>query len=343
MQIAAADLKMSAQHTRLEQREVSENLRVWVGDRDPEEAPAAPAGGSVSLSEAGKAAQAEEAAALGVQDEDLQLEPKVALLKSIIEALTGKKIRLMGMEELRSRAEAGAQAARGGEAPPQRAGYGMVYDYQESYTEAEATSFAAEGVVRTKDGQEIRFSFSLEMSRYYHEESSFSLRAGDAVKKDPLILNFDGNAAQLSSQRFAFDIDGDGTEEAIPMASGGSGYLVLDRNGDGLVNDGSELFGPRSGNGFAELAEWDLDGNGWIDENDPVFERLRIWTKDLQGQDQLQSLADKGVAAIALQHVATPFDLKDAQNRLQASVLASGVFLQQNGGVGSIQQLDLTV
>ena len=49
------------------------------------------------------------------------------------------------------------------------------------------------------------------------------------------------------------------------------------------------------------------------------------------------------LSACSLAALATPFEVKTAQNRLQASVLASGVFLQQNGGVGSIQQLDLTV
>ena len=77
-----------------------------------------------------------------------------------------------------------------------------------------------------------------------------------------------------------FDIDADGEEESISYLQGGSGYLALDKNGDGVINDGSELFGTKSGDGFADLAEYDADGNGWIDENDPIFDKLLIWAKD---------------------------------------------------------------
>lgn len=56
----------------------------------------------------------------------------------------------------------------------------------------------------------------------------------------------------------------------------GSGFLALDRNQNGVVDDGSELFGTQSGDGFAHLALYDQDSNGWIDANDPVFDKLRI-------------------------------------------------------------------
>ena len=61
------------------------------------------------------------------------------------------------------------------------------------------------------------------------------------------------------------------------------------------------------------------------------------------GADTLRSLQEANVGAISLARVATPFDIKDQNNALQAQVRASGVYLQENGGVGSIQQVDLTV
>jgi hypothetical protein len=45
---------------------------------------------------------------------------------------------------------------------------------------------------------------------------------------------------------------------------------------DGRVNDGRELFGPITGDGFAELAAYDDDGNNWIDENDGIYDNLSI-------------------------------------------------------------------
>ena len=119
--------------------------------------------------------------------------------------------------------------------------------------------------------------------------------------------------------------------------------MVLDRNGDGKINNGSELFGAQSGNGFAELSALDSDHNGWIDENDNAYSQLRVWTKDSAGKVQLSTLKQADVGAINLASVATPFDLKTADNDLQGQIRASGIYLKESGGAGSVQQVDLTV
>jgi len=198
-------------------------------------------------------------------------------------------------------------------------------------------------VVKTADGKEIHFDLQLSMARSYHQESDVSLRLGDATRqrKDPLVLNFAGTAAQLSYQRFKFDLDSDGTADSVNLLTPGSGFLTLDRNKDGRINNGSELFGTRSGDGFADLAAYDGDRNGWIDENDTIFSRLRVWMKTPSGEDQLFALAEKGVGAIYLGRVDTPFSIKDAENTLQGQVRATGLFLHEDGRVGSMQQLDL--
>ena len=206
-------------------------------------------------------------------------------------------------------------------------------------------SFSAAGVIRTADGQEIRFDLSLSLQRTFSFDSETSLKLGDAArqKKDPLILNFAGPAAQLTSQRFTFDLNADGKSEQIHFATGGSGFLALDRNGNGKIDNGSELFGAHSGNGFADLAGLDSDGNGWIDENDPAYAQLRVLNKSADGQDRLSTLAAAGVGAIALNHVGTPFDLYAAQHDLQGQIRSSGVFLREDGTAGTVQQVDLTV
>lgn len=157
------------------------------------------------------------------------------------------------------------------------------------------------------------------------------------------MINFDGNGAQLSSARFAFDIDNDGKSENVPLLAGGSGYLALDSNGDGKINSGAELVGAGSGDGFADLAAHDADGNGWIDESDAVYDRLRVWTPDGHGGAALSSLKEKGVGAISAGHVATPFELRTADNQSLGGVRSSGVYLTEEGHVGSVQQIDLSV
>jgi len=224
----------------------------------------------------------------------------------------------------------------------ERQGWGMIYQNYRFHAESEQTSFQAQGIVRTADGQEIAIAVQLNMSRDFFSESSQTLRAGDALK-DPLVVNFSGNAAALTKQTFTFDIDADGNSDQIHFVAPESGFLALDKNQDGTINDGSELFGALSGNGFADLAKHDVDGNGWIDESDPIFESLRIWSKDAEGSDQLVGLGAKGVGAIYLGHITTPFDLKDENNQLTGVVRDSGLYLQETGGVGTLQQVDLVV
>ncbi len=121
----------------------------------------------------------------------------------------------------------------------------------------------------------------------------------------------------------------------------GSGYLALDHNGDGIINDGSELFGTSSGNGFADLAKYDEDGNGWIDENDAIWSKLKIWCRDENGKDVLYRLSDKGVGAICLQNVSTDFTVKGQEGRTKGAVRNTGIFLYENGAAGTVQHVDL--
>ena len=215
--------------------------------------------------------------------------------------------------------------------------------------EQEDTSFSTVGTVRTKDGREINFNVNINMSRrceeYYREE----LNVAQFTLHDPLVINLDTDVTELSDQTFYFDLDADGKEEEISMLKG-SGYLALDKNGDGIINDGSELFGTKNGDGFADLAQYDEDGNGWIDENDSIWSKLKIWCKDENGNDVLYKLSDKGVGAICLQNVSTDFTLQGdrkaqdgttSANATNGMIRKTGIFLYENGNVGTIQHVDM--
>lgn len=210
------------------------------------------------------------------------------------------------------------------------------------YEETENVLYKSQGKVTTADGREITFNLDLGMSRsfreYYREEYDMSQLQRVC---DPLVINFDGNVANLSDQKFFFDIDADGKEDEISNLAAGSGYLALDKNNDGIINNGSELFGPQSGDGFGDLAEYDEDGNGWIDENDSVWNKLKIWCRNEKGENELYTLAEKGVGAICLQKAATDFALKNEKNQAKGFIRSTGIFLYENGNVGSVQHLDL--
>jgi hypothetical protein len=350
MKIDSSSLQMASSHASAQRHEVRESLKMWVGPQRPqftgEDSRPRPARtDNVSLSDAGKAAS-QASASESTGDTELDADPRLSFIRSMLELLTGHRIRVFNASELQSGAETPAiEAPPAADAParPTSAGYGIEYDRHESYSESEQTSFAASGTVKTADGREIKFDLQLSMSRQYHEESNTSLRLGDAARKtDPLVLNFAGTAAQLTDQRFAFDLNGDGSTENINLLAPGSGFLAFDRNGDGKINNGSELFGPTSGDGFQELSALDSDKNGWIDENDEGFKQLAVWTPGKTDKDALQSLTAAGVGAIALSRVATPFDLKTNANELLGQIRTSGIFLHEAGTAGTIQQIDLT-
>src|SRR5262249_53387342 len=132
-------------------------------------------------------------------------------------------------------------------------------------------------------------------------------------------------------------------KEQVPLATGASAFLALDLDGDGRITSGRELFGASSGDGFADLARYDADRNGFIDESDPVFARLLAWRLTDSGEDQLDSLAALGVGALYLGSASTPFELRTPGNESLGAVRRSGVYLNENGTAGALQQLDLVV
>lgn len=115
--------------------------------------------------------------------------------------------------------------------------------------------------------------------------------------QDPLALDLSGDGQLHADSRAQFDLDADGQTEDIPFASQGTAFLALDRNGDGRIDDGGELFGDQHGaaNGFDELAKFDDNHDGVIDEQDAVFDRLT-----LVGDFGTESLRQAGVSQINL-------------------------------------------
>lgn len=217
----------------------------------------------------------------------------------------------------------------------------LNYTQETISIEREDTAFSTVGTVRTSDGREISFNVNVGMSREFQERYQEDLDLASFTMCDPLVINLDTDAASLSDQTFYFDIDADGEPDEISGLGAGSGYLALDKNGDGVINDGSELFGTASGDGFADLAKYDGDGNGWIDENDAIWDKLKIWAKDENGNDVLYRLADKGVGAICLQNASTDFTQKGQNGQTLGAIRSTGIFLYENGNVGTVQHVDV--
>ena len=208
------------------------------------------------------------------------------------------------------------------------------------HTETQELSYVAKGTAITADGRRLDFNYGFEMSESFHEEYQ-SVQQVYSRFIDPLVINLTDSPTRVSNQTFYFDLDGDGTIEEINKLEAGSGFLALDKNEDGEINDGTELFGTRTGDGFKELAIFDEDCNGWIDENDPIFEKLRVWSMNESGEMELYTLKQSDVGAIYLGRVAGDYIQHDDVHKAMAAIRESGIFLHESDGhAGGVQHVD---
>ncbi|MDO4225917.1 MAG: hypothetical protein Q4C94_00360, partial [Neisseria sp.] len=142
---------------------------------------------------------------------------------------------------------------------------------------------------------------------------------------DPLVLDLDGDGIEtVGTQGYAgalFDHDKDGIRTSTGWVAADDGLLVIDRNSDGLINNGGELFGDstvlkdgsNAAHGYAALAEFDSNSDGLIDNKDEKFADLKIW-RDLNQDGVSQEGELFGLAEVGVQSLDAAY--KDVNTRL---------------------------
>ncbi len=342
MKIQSAMVQMQSKHHLEESNQIEEKLTVWVDGKQKNEE-VKKAGVILDISEEAKtkALEKKEKIEFELSEKDKE---RIDLLQGFLKALTGKTFKFTTIGEIKIEDKENfvdkLLLVQKSEVP--KKGWGFAYDYHESTYESEQFHFQTDAIIRTEDGRTITVGLEMKMKREFASQFDFQIQSGDALI-DPLVINLEEQAPTLTQEKYTFDIDNDGTEDQISFIGQGSGFLAIDKNEDGIINNGSELFGPKSGNGFKELSEYDEDGNNWIDENDDIYSKLRIWTKDEQGNDQLLALGEKGIGAIYLGNVKTPFDIKNQGNENLGKLQSSGMYLKENGIAGTIHHIDLAL
>ncbi|MCK6373166.1 MAG: carboxypeptidase regulatory-like domain-containing protein, partial [Zoogloea sp.] len=178
-------------------------------------------------------------------------------------------------------------------------------------------------------------------STYYNQGNTdkFTLVSGqyDSSRDGgicPIVIDLDGNGIQTVARENTngtFDLIGNGSAIHSGWLSSGDAFLAIDTNGNGKIDNISELFGGNgAGQGFAKLASFDSNGDGVVDARDAHFADLTVW-RDANGNQQtdageLMSLTEAGVASLKVSYFALP--AVDEQGNLHlersAATLADG-------------------
>ncbi len=196
--------------------------------------------------------------------------------------------------------------------------------------------------------QSLRFSAQVELRNDAGEsrqvrvqvEASFSLdirlqMEQEVEMTDPLVVQLGDQPLSLAQESYRFDLDLDGLADALPGLNGQAAYLVLDRNNNGRVDDGRELFGPQTGNGFVELTALDENGDGRVDGQDAAFSALQLWNP----ATGLRPLQDAGITALLLNRQAAARDLYQ-MDRLAGRIREQSLL---EGVPGRLLEVDLRV
>jgi hypothetical protein len=182
---------------------------------------------------------------------------------------------------------------------------------------------------------------------------------GAETTTSPLILDLDGDGVETISTTAGvhFDHDKNGFSESTGWVGKDDGLLVLDRDGNGEIDSGSELFGnkttvssgQKAANGFLALDEFDENNDGVFDSRDGKFSELNVWVdRDSNGAvdaGELLTLSQAGVAAINLSY-SEPGKL-DANGNVPRNVIDSngnehrqlGTYIRADGSSGAIEDV----
>ena len=176
------------------------------------------------------------------------------------------------------------------------------------------------------DGKDLIINDGLTIKNFKNGDLNIRLREEDDTRPDirdamsirsPIIIDMNGDGVKTTAQgkHTYFDHDGNGFAENTGWVDSNDALLVLDRNQNGLIDDGKELFGSntllssgkKAQNGFEALAEFDENRDGVIDAADSVWSRLQLWQDKNQNglvdEGELLSLSNTQITAIGLNYL----------------------------------------
>lgn len=170
---------------------------------------------------------------------------------------------------------------------------------------------------------------------------TINIESSEPEMSDPLILNLnDSDFGFLAKQSISFDLNADGKKDSMSNLMSGNAFLAIDKNGNGIIDDGSELFGDTRGavDGFDDLSRYDINLDAQINVKDKIFESLLLFSFDRDGNQSMKSLSAEGVEQISLDYVST--------NKSYAGenlLVSEAVFERSDGSLGRVGDFLLSI
>ena len=161
----------------------------------------------------------------------------------------------------------------------------------------------------TSGGESTSFQVNIQMEFSFEFSATVQVGEGQVQESDPITLDLDGDGIELTryGNGARFDITGKGQAATTAFVTGGDAFLAIDRNGNGIIDSGKELFGDQNGarNGYEELAKLDSNLDGVINKLDKDFAKLVLFKDNGNGRTdpgELVSLTQAGIVELSLNH-----------------------------------------
>jgi len=207
-----------------------------------------------------------------------------------------------------------------------------------SYVEEKQSQFLAmEANITLENGDTLDISLSIKFEQNFSEEKQWMTK-NDEIFNDPLLISLN-NDNPITNSFFDFNVNA--SQKQLLYTNENSGYLVFDENNNNTVDDGSELFGPKTNDGYQELSGFDDDKNGWLDDADKIFKQLKLWTITEGENGKLSSLKELGIGALSLTKTSMSFIQKTDSETSTAQFKNASLGITSNYEAISMFQIDL--
>lgn len=169
---------------------------------------------------------------------------------------------------------------------------------------------------------------------------------------DPIILDLDGDGIETVGLNagILFDHNGDGIKTGTGWVGKDDGLLVLDKNNNGTIDNGAELFGDhtllkngqKAKDGFEAIGDLDVNKDGRLNSNDAVFANLRVW-QDVNQDGFSQASELKTLNELGINSINTSASITGGQNQNNGNVIiGSSSFMQSDGTIKTSGALNFT-